>query len=73
MPNITQVKSSHITHVGYDPATRCLDVYFNSGTYRYFNVKEDVYSDLLKAESVGRFVNRYVVNSYDCVKLPSAK
>ena len=50
--------STAIAAVTYEEQNRTLDVEFREGeTYRYFNVPEFVYQDLLKAESAGAFWN----------------
>jgi hypothetical protein len=50
----TSVRSSNIRSVGYDPATRTLDVEFhNSGLYQYSGVPETIYQGLMRAASKG--------------------
>jgi hypothetical protein len=50
--------STAIAAVTYEEQNRTLDVELREGeTYRYFNVPEFVYLDLLKAESGGAFWN----------------
>jgi hypothetical protein len=49
-----KVDSSMMTYVEYDKAARELLILFTSGkAYTYFDVPQQVYRDLLKAESKG--------------------
>lgn len=60
MDNVTMqpVVSSNIAQVGYEQETKHLYVEFNNGTvYRYLDVNEEVYEQLVNAASVGKFLN----------------
>jgi hypothetical protein len=51
------VTSSNIVSVGFCPDRKCIDVEYSSGgVYRYHSCDQALYDDLMKAESVGRFV-----------------
>lgn len=53
--------SSAIARAAYDPAALTLDLWYRGGDlYRYFDVAERVYEDLLAASSAGQFVNREI-------------
>jgi hypothetical protein len=55
------VKSTNVKSVGYDLETKTLQVEFKSGgVYQYAGVQLEMYTDLLAAESVGRFVSQVV-------------
>ena len=55
------VKSTNVKSVGYDLETKTLQVEFKSGgIYQYAGVQPEMYADLLKAESIGRFVSQVV-------------
>jgi hypothetical protein len=55
------VKSSNVESVGYDSEEKMLEVKFKSGgVYQYKGVQPEMYTDLLAAESVGRFVSQVV-------------
>jgi hypothetical protein len=59
--NMQPVKSSNVKAVGYDEETKTLQVHFKSGgIYQYAGVQPEMYADLLKAESIGRFVSQVV-------------
>jgi lysyl-tRNA synthetase class 2 len=61
--------SAAIGAVRYDEKKRALDVQFREGdTYRYMQVPEFVYRELLKAESAGAYWNS-IKDQFDYVKL----
>jgi hypothetical protein len=67
--HLTAVKSSTISHHGYDAATKTLAIKFSSGLeYRYHNVPQDVADKLGKAKSVGGFFASDIRNSFNGVK-----
>ena len=57
----TRVSSSNIAAVAYDATTSTLAVRFHSGDeYHYFNVPETEYQGLLRASSVGGYMDRNI-------------
>jgi hypothetical protein len=63
--NRQQVQSSDIHSVGYDGVTEVLEIEFNSGgIYQYSNVSERVYSELMNAESHGKYFHRYIKDKF---------
>lgn len=65
-PMIT-VDSSSIEAVGYDESRRELHVRFDGGrAYAYLDVPENVFHELMRAESKGRYVNLYVKPVFRC-------
>ena len=61
-----RIESSSLTSIGYDPASRTLEVEFQGGrVYRYFDVPPARYRDLLRADSAGRFLNTRIKGFYD--------
>jgi hypothetical protein len=67
-----QVSSSAISTVAYDERSSVLEVEFRSGAvYDYLKVPPDVYRDLLRAPSKGRFVSRRVRDIYPFVRRDS--
>lgn len=63
------IDSSAIASVGYDPEKETLEVEFQSGNvYRYSGVPEEIYEDLLRARSKGRFFGTFIRGQYDSVK-----
>ena len=68
--DLTPVKSSLITAVGYDEAQKELTVEFKKGgTYSYKPVPHSVYTALMEAVSVGSFFLRNVKGQYPYIKV----
>lgn len=60
-----EVKSSTISHVGYDPATQELRVRFaRGGEYLYKGVTEQEHADLMGAESIGKHFQARIRTRY---------
>ena len=59
------VASSNLASVGYDTVTQTLEIEFLSGSvYQYYNVPENLYDQLMRAGSKGRFFHQYIRNAY---------
>jgi hypothetical protein len=59
------VASSNIRSIGYDPQTQTLEVEFLNGTvYQYFGVPQNIYDQMMREQSKGRFLNTYIRNQY---------
>ena len=55
------VDSDALRSIGYDIARRVLELEFSSGTvYRYFEVPEPLYLDLMQAPSHGAFFAEHI-------------
>ena len=64
------VKSESIRSIGYDPDTHTLEIEFNnSGLYRYFDVPESVYTELMRTPSKGTYMNDHVRDRFGHKKL----
>lgn len=64
------VESSNIAQVGYNALSKTLAVKFNFGSvYYYYGVSEEVYMDMVSAESVGKFLHRSIKGKYAYGKL----
>jgi len=62
-------KSSCIDHAEYDTENRVLTIRYNSGSvYDYANVPMSIVTDLLNAESRGKFVHAKIQGFYDYTK-----
>ena len=60
-----KVKSSNIASAGYDAGKKHLDIEFvKGGLYRYFDVPEDKFRNMMKAESAGKFFAAEIKNVY---------
>lgn len=67
---MVKVESSNISAVGYDMNFGSLIVEYKSGNkYQYKNVPYELYENLLKAESKGRFVNENVKGKFEYNRL----
>ncbi|WP_043982266.1 KTSC domain-containing protein [Priestia megaterium] len=58
------VSSSNLVAVGYDDSTNTLFIEFKNGTYKYFNVPQNVYRNLLNASSKGQYHAAFIKNNY---------
>lgn len=68
--DMTPVKSSSIQAVGYDPGRRTLAVRFKGGaTHLYHDVKPDVHTQLLDADSLGSHFSKHIRNGFKSTKL----
>lgn len=55
------VQSSAIVSIGYDMEKELLEVEFaDHDVYHYFDVAPELYEELIKADSIGAYFNRYV-------------
>ena len=63
---MVKVESSNIAAIGYDTKFGNLIVEYKSGArYQYKNVPYELYENLLKTESKGRFVNENVKGKFE--------
>jgi|TARA_Y100000385_G_C12686003_1_gene464238 hypothetical protein len=66
----TTVDSSMINKYVYNFATKTLKVEFNGGAlYEYKNVESNLYDELCKSESTGKFFNEKIKNNYEHTQL----
>jgi len=65
------VSSSNIRSVGYDNATRILEIEFHSEgrVYQYSDVSEDVYTSLMDAPSKGKYFAAFIKDKYSTTKI----
>ena len=67
---MVKVESSNINAVGYDTSFGGLVVeYKNGNKYMYEKVPMEVYDNLMKADSKGRFVNENVKGKFEYKKI----
>lgn len=60
------VLSSSVSCVGYSSETRVLGVEFRrGGRYAYWGVPEDEHVALMRAESIGLYLNRFIKGKYE--------
>lgn len=60
------VSSSFIDSIGYDPATRVLEIEMNSGRnlYQYFDVPRSAFDGIMRASSKGSYFNTSIKGAY---------
>lgn len=59
------VSSSNLSAVGYDPASRVLEIEFhNGGVYQYSGVPQHVYDGLMSAGSKGQYFHAHIKDIY---------
>jgi len=64
------VDSSNLSAVGYDPKTNIMHIRFQSGRlYAYYDVPENIYHDLMNADSLGSFFNSFIKDFFRYTKL----
>jgi hypothetical protein len=60
-----RVASSNLRSVGYDPASRTLEIEFNSDAiYQYDGVPADVHGGLMHASSHGSYFHQNIKDRY---------
>jgi KTSC domain len=60
-----ELESTALAWVRYLPDARVLQVGLRSGRdYDYFDVPAEIYTDLLAAESQGRYYNHHIRNAF---------
>lgn len=59
------MESSNIKAVGYDPASKTLEVEFKNGAvYQHSGVPQDLADRMVHSESVGGFYNKMVKSTF---------
>ena len=71
MPEMQFVDSSNIEAVGYDSEAQELHVAFlgSGGTYIYSEVAQEVFDELMQADSKGSYLNRRIKGNYQYRRL----
>lgn len=69
--NRQSVESSNLASIGYDAENEILEIEFNhGGVYQYFDVPENVYKELMNADSHGQYFDRNIKKAgYDYRKI----
>lgn len=66
------VQSSMIRSIGYDEATATLEIEFRSGeVYQYYGVEPEIYREMMKAPSHGRYFLARIRDVYRYAKVRS--
>lgn len=62
-------KSANLTKAEYDPFMKVLSLTFkNGGVYDYVDVEENIFHEMILAESVGRYFHSKIRGHYDYLK-----
>ncbi len=65
MVTLNSVKSSILAAAGYDTQNQILYVLFNTGkAYEYYQVPEEEFQGLMKAESKGTYMQEYIIDQH---------
>jgi uncharacterized protein len=63
--NRQAVTSSNIASIGYEANSQTLEIEFlNGGVYQYFDVPQNVYDELMNADSHGQYLNQNIKGYY---------
>ena len=63
---LKSVESEMLVAAGYDEKSHSLLAVFRTGeTYRYKNVPSFVYERMMSADSIGKFMHKYILNRFD--------
>ncbi len=64
------ITSTNIKEVGYDATSNTLEILFKDGAiYRYLDVPQFVYDELLAAESAGRYFHQMIRDKYQFTRI----
>lgn len=64
------VESSNLASIGYDAKNEILEVEFkHGGIYQYFDVPENVYEELMNADSHGVYFSTNIRNDFEYQKI----
>lgn len=68
------IVSTHLVSAGYDRAAQILEIEFRSGAvYRYVAVPPEIFADLMKAESKGRYFERNIRTKFAFHRMPEKR
>jgi KTSC domain len=71
---LKSVESEMLVAAGYDEKSHSLVAVFRTGeTYRYKNVPLFVYERLMSADSIGKFMHKYILNRFDYERVTTTK
>ena len=71
---LKSVESEMLVAAGYDEKSHSLLAVFRTGeTYRYRNVPSFLYERLMSADSIGKFMHKYILNRFDYERVTTAR
>lgn len=66
----TEVSSSNIESIGYDESKEILEIEFKRGNiYQYKGVPDNIFQNLLRAGSHGKYFNVHIKDKYPTIKI----
>lgn len=66
----TEVSSSNIESIGYDKSKKILELEFKRGDiYQYKGVPDNIFQNLLRASSHGKYFNAHIKDKYPTIKI----
>lgn len=66
---VSPVRSSNVVAIGHDAASKTLRVKFQSGTYDYAGVESAMYSECMRAKSIGSFIASQIKGKYKATRI----
>jgi hypothetical protein len=67
---LTEVSSSNIESIGYDPSSNTMRIKFkDGGAYDYRDVSQSTYDALRTSPSIGQYFHRNIKGSYKFTKV----
>lgn len=68
------VDSEMLVAAGYDEKSHSLVAVFRTGeTYRYKSVPSFLYERLMSADSIGKFMHKYILNRFDYERVATSR
>ena len=68
------LESEMLVAAGYDQKSHSLLAVFRTGeTYRYKNVPSFLFDRLITADSVGKFMHKYILNRFDYERVATTR
>jgi hypothetical protein len=65
-----EIESSTIKSIGYDDALNFLEVSYKKGTtYRFYDVPQDLFEDLMESKSKGKFLRENIEKKFETEKV----
>lgn len=69
MPTVHTTRSGLITEIDYNEETKELTLTLKGGTYKYLDVPKQVFSDLLAADSAGKYFHSAIKGKFEFEKI----
>jgi hypothetical protein len=70
---LVEVKSSQVKAIGYLEKSGVIVKFSNDSEYLYKDVPKDVFDNLAKSESVGKFLSSNIKGRYEFIKINTSE